>query len=341
MTEPPGNVIDFRREEGIEVISASSLLRKEFGPLQWNIDGILPAGTMLLSGKPKKGKSFLCLLIAISVAAGRPVFGKPTSGKAVLYLALEDSQRRLQRRTNGCMNSLGISPADFGDRLQLSTTSKRIDSGLIDDLRGFLSAYPETGLVVVDMLKKVTGAANPRKQLYDEQAEVGHALTKLCHEYPHLSILVVHHSRKADSEDPFDMISGTTGLPGSFDNLAVIADTEGARVLHTIGRDIEGAEIPLLMNERGMYTLQMPDPEQVRTATMSDTRKRVYEAVPKGQPYKRADIISGSGLSTADVDQQLRLLIKQGYVTKTGRGEYQKTGKRWYDNPVTDDEPTL
>lgn len=340
MSDPIDNVTSFRRQtDGIMVTSASDLLKKEFGPLHWNINGILPAGTMLLSGKPKKGKSFLSLMIAISVAAGRPVFGEETSGKGVLYLALEDSQRRLQRRTAGCANSMGISLLEFGDKLHLSTTSKRIDTGLVDDLRGFLTAYDNTGLVVVDMLKKVTGASSGRKQLYDEQAEVGHALTKLAHECPQVSFLVVHHSRKADSEDPFDMISGTTGLSGSFDNLAVITDAEGCRLLHTTGRDIEGAEIPLLMNDRGMYTLEMPNPDQILAATMSQSRLAVFDAVASTQPMTRADILKGCNLDGGIVDQQLKNLLKQGLIKKAGRNQYQKTGKRWYDEAVTDDEP--
>lgn len=338
MTHPPDRHDYFQRTECIadHMVNAADLLRQEFEPLHWNIEGILPAGTMLLAGKPKKGKSFLCLLIAISVAARRPVFGQQTSGLPVLYLGLEDSRRRLQRRLVACMNSLGTTAKELGNRLTVSTSSKRIDTGLIEELRDYLTAFDEGGVIVIDMLKKITATESRTGSLYEQQADVGHALSRLAHAHPALSILVVHHSNKANPEDPFDMISGTTGPSGSFDNLAVIADTEGARVLHTTGRDIEGAEIPLLMDKGGMYTLAMPHPEELATATMSDTRKRVYQAVPKGVAYKRADIISGSGLSESDVDQQLRLLIKEGYVVKVGRGEYQKTAKRWYDDPVPD-----
>lgn len=338
MTEPPDNVIDFTgHDDGIQVISAGELLSIDFPELHWNIQDIMPAGTMLLFGKPKKGKSFLTLMIAICVAAGKPIFGKQTSGRTVLYLALEDSQRRLKRRAKGCANSLQINPAEFGNKLHLSVTSKRIDTGLIDDLRGWMIGYPDTGLIVIDMLKKVTGASNGKKSLYDEQAEVGHALTKFSHQHPELTIVVVHHSRKADSEDPFDLASGTTGLSGSYDSLAAISDTEGTRMLHVTGRDLESAEIPLVMNERGMYTLKMPDPEEMLSASMSDTRRRVYVAVPKGQAYKRADIMRGSGLPEGIVDQQLIKLMKAGLVKKTGRGMYQKTGKRWFDEPIHDD----
>lgn len=86
-----------------------------------------------------------------------------------------------------------------------------------------MQAHPDTGVIVLDMLKKVTGAA-AGKSLYDEQSKVGDALTPFCHRWPALSIIVVHHSRKAESDDPFDLVSGTTGLSGSYDSLAALAE---------------------------------------------------------------------------------------------------------------------
>jgi DNA-binding transcriptional ArsR family regulator len=147
---------------------------------------------------------------------------------------------------------------------------------------------------------------------------------------------VVHHSRKAESDDPFDLVSGTTGLSGSYDSLAAIADTEGARVLHLTGRDIEGAEIPLLMNDRGMYTLAMPTPDQQATATMSSTRRRVFDAVPRSTAQERAKIVEDTGLDKPSVDQQLRKLKRDGLIKVVDHGKYQKTGKRWFDESIPD-----
>ena len=323
-------------EEACEImrpISAGELFNIKFGDLHWNIEDILPAGTTLLFGKPKKGKSFLALLIAISVAAGRPVFGRSTSRSGVLYLGLEDSQRRLQRRAKGCAASLGIDPGEFASRLHLATECARVDAGLLDELYAWMKSHPDTGVIVIDMLKKITGEANG-KSLYDEQSRVGDALTKFCHDYPRLSIIVVHHSRKAESDDPFDLVSGTTGLSGSYDSLAAMADTEGARVLHLTGRDIESAEIPLLMNDRGMYTLAMPTPNQQATANMSSTRRSVFDAVPSSQSRERSKIIEDTGLDKATVDQQLRKLKHAGLIKTVDHGKYQKTGKRWFDESI-------
>ncbi|MET0013050.1 MAG: AAA family ATPase [Sedimenticola sp.] len=312
------------------LISCVDLLEKQFDELHWNIEGLLPEGTMLIFGKPKKGKSYLTLMFAISTASGRPVFGRKSSGRRVLYMGLEDSERRLQRRLKICASSLGIDVGEFAGNMDVTITSKRLDSGLIEELRAWMERNPDAGLVVIDMLKKITPEKASR-DLYEEQARVGEALTKFSHEYPNLSILVVHHASKGQSDDPFDLASGTTGLSGSYDSLAVIADTEGERILHVTGRDVETMEIPLRMDDRGMYTLEPIDPEEIRQASMSDTRCAVYTAVSASMSFSRKDIINGCRLSGGIVDQQLRKLKRDGLITQPERGRYQRTKKRFFE----------
>ena len=62
------------------------------------IDGLLPAGTYLLAGAPKIGKSFLVLQMAYQVSMGEPFLGFSSRQGTVLYLALEDTNADLIRR---------------------------------------------------------------------------------------------------------------------------------------------------------------------------------------------------------------------------------------------------
>ncbi len=101
--------------------------------------------------------------------------------------------------------------------------------------------------------------------------------------------------------------------------------------MHVTGRDIEGAEIPLLMNDSGMYTLDAADPDEIQQAGMSSTRRAVFNAVASTQSMTRKEIISGCGLDKGTVDQQLIKLVKAGLVKHTDHGMYQKTGKNFYD----------
>ena len=62
------------------------------------IDGLLYAGTYLLAGAPKVGKSFLMAQLAYHVSTGETLWGYSVHRSEVLYLALEDDYQRLQGR---------------------------------------------------------------------------------------------------------------------------------------------------------------------------------------------------------------------------------------------------
>src|SRR5215203_3009482 len=79
--------------------SAAELRRKEFPPIRYVVPGYIGEGCTLLAGRPKLGKSWLMLDVGLAVAAGRICLGETQCEKGeVLYLALEDNERRLQCR---------------------------------------------------------------------------------------------------------------------------------------------------------------------------------------------------------------------------------------------------
>ena len=56
-----------------------------------------------MGGAPKLGKSWMALGLGIAVASGGRAFGSvPVEAGDALYLALEDSPRRLQSRLRTC-----------------------------------------------------------------------------------------------------------------------------------------------------------------------------------------------------------------------------------------------
>jgi hypothetical protein len=79
--------------------SASKLRIKLFPPINYVVPRFIVQGCTLLGGKPKIGKSWLCLDAGVAVARGGHCWGgiKCPEGD-VLYLALEDNERRLQDR---------------------------------------------------------------------------------------------------------------------------------------------------------------------------------------------------------------------------------------------------
>ncbi len=79
------------------------LAEQTFPETLWVVPDLLPEGLTLLAAKPKLGKSWLALGLALAVASGGVALGKvPVNQGAVLYLALEDSPKRLPSGQNCC-----------------------------------------------------------------------------------------------------------------------------------------------------------------------------------------------------------------------------------------------
>lgn len=222
------------------VISAPELQRANLPPVKYLVEGVLPDGTSLLTAASKIGKSWLVLDLGLCQASGRPFMGHKTNQCGVLYLALEDSLNRLQKRMKKILAGKEA-PAQF----YFTTEAPRLDNGLLDTLDAHLKRHPDTKLIIIDTLQKIRGQALPREsgyaQDYREMEEVKSFMDKRG-----VSVLFVHHNRKMkDDDDPFNMISGTNGIMGAADTIWTITKANRAdeeATLHITGRDVEQSE---------------------------------------------------------------------------------------------------
>jgi hypothetical protein len=116
------------------LIDPQKLCDERFPEVKHVIPGLFPEGVILLASRPKLGKSWLILQITTAVAGGTVTLvpsDHPVQGD-VLYLALEDTPRRLQRRLT---KYFGAQRETWPARLRLATTWRRLDQGGIEDLR--------------------------------------------------------------------------------------------------------------------------------------------------------------------------------------------------------------
>jgi hypothetical protein len=205
-----------------ETFTAADLMALELPPVKWIVPGILPEGVTLLAGKPKLGKSWLAFGMAIAVASGGVVLGtrRVEQGEA-LYLALEDNQRRLQKRL-GKLLSGDAAP----EGLHISTTWPRIDQGGEEALEEWIADRPGARLVVVDVLKRVRPRTTRYQSVYDADYESLEALHAFADRHG-IAVLCIHHLRKAGADDPLDEISGSTGLSGAADGVLLLKRDRG------------------------------------------------------------------------------------------------------------------
>ena len=195
------------------------------------IDGLLPVGTYLLAGAPKIGKSFLVLQMAYQVSMGEPFLGFSSRQGTVLYLALEDTYERLQKR-------LAQMTEQDSERLILSVFSETLDEGLTERLSDFWSEHADTVLIVIDTLQRVR-SRTPDGGSYAADYDTLARLKEFSDTFG-VTVLVVHHTRKEGAEDVFNMISGTNGLMGAADGALLLHKdkrTASEAVLEVVGRD--------------------------------------------------------------------------------------------------------
>jgi phage/plasmid primase-like uncharacterized protein len=219
-----------------DLITAADLCAKHFNPVRWIVPGLLPAGLTILAGAPKTGKSWFALDLAIAGATGGAVLGKVQVDPGdVLYLALEDNQRRLKSRL---LKRLGGESAP--DNLELATQWARLDQGAVDRLKEWLIGHPAARLIVIDTLARIRPPSNAKNNTYESDYAVGVELLQLAAEY-NVAIVLVHHTRKGEADDPLELISGSTGLTGGVDNVMVLQRVRGTddATLFVTGRDIE------------------------------------------------------------------------------------------------------
>lgn len=220
----------------LKIKSARELQEEQLPPIRWIVSDMIPQGLTLLASPPKYGKSWWVLDLCLSVCAGDKFMGHYTEKSGCLYLALEDSENRLQDRINRLTYN---APAPEG--FDYSITAATIDEGLIDQLEGYLDQKPETGLIVIDTLQKVKGKPLKNDSAYsDDYRQMG--LIKRVADDHSIGILLVHHLKKGKGEgDAFERISGTNGIFGSADTAIVMQKANRAdkeTTLHITGRDV-------------------------------------------------------------------------------------------------------
>lgn len=230
----------------LDIVDADTLLSIPMKKTRFIIDGLLPEGISILCGAPKIGKSWLMLWTCLQVANGKPVWGMETHKCDVLYLCLEDPFSRIQDRLYSLTES---APSN----LYFAVTSGQLGNGLQKQIHTHMENYPDTGLIVIDTLQKVRNAEKASSLTYATDYDDITALKAIADRYG-IAIVVVHHLRKMpDANDPFNQISGTTGLTGAVDSAFIITKAnrvDETAVLTASGRDIELQQLTIRFDDK-------------------------------------------------------------------------------------------
>lgn len=227
------------------LMTAHELERKEFAPLRFFVDDILPVGLAVLSAPAKSGKSWFALDLALSVAAGKPFLGFATHKCTTLYCGLEDSFRRLHDRAEKLWNG-----AALPDSCLLTTEAAAIDAGLSDEIRSVKKSFSDLGLVIIDLFKNVRSSDCFERNSYTRDYDEARRLKDVAVELDICILLVTHNRKMRDENDVFNNITGTVGLYAAVD-VGMVLQKERASdraELHINGKDVEAQTYRVEMN---------------------------------------------------------------------------------------------
>ena len=307
--------------------SLKTLLEKEFPEPEFIIDGLLPEGLTLLVGLPKTGKSFLALHIGLAVASGGVALGYfGCKQRNVLYLALEDTERRLQMRAKELLRG-SEAPKNFYWETSLR---KFIDDSGQLVLERLIKVIHEQKIefLIIDTLARIVNT-NGRKggNVYLEEYKMVEPLADL-YKNENVSVLVIHHRRKTESDEDWTLdFSGSTGITAVADTLIRFKRSRGEKKaeLKITGRDlVNDIEMALEWDDEIGFYKYIGDLDAV---VESEHSKEILAYLKGVGEAKFSDIVGILGIQKQQVLTYLARLEAKGLIKRLNRGFYSITDK--------------
>jgi RecA-family ATPase len=234
--------------------------------------------------------------------------------RGVLYLYLEDGEKVAQVRISKVLDR-----QPYPNNFHLVFAWDR-GPAAVENLRKALRQKPDIGLVVIDCLAEIRGDKKKDDSLfvYDRKSLGG--LQKLALEYQ-VAIVVVHHTRKAASEDPTDMISGTHGLASAADTTWIMQNRrEGLAVLHLKGRSVESKTVGLAFDRETGRWRWRDLAEMLRSQERKDVIDYLEQVCPESASIP--DVMSYIKRPRGATRVLLSRMATAGDIERCGHGKY-------------------
>lgn len=287
--------------------TAADLLAAEFPDPVWLAPGLIPAGMVVLAGRPKLGKSWMALQLAVAVASGGKFLDADVTRRPVLYVALEDSPRRIKDRM----------------KLQRATAGATIDfefdfPSLSDDRALFalekMRAERNYQLVVVDTMARALGKVDQ-----NDQVAIGFVVNQLQRwaiEHDLCLLLVDHHKKpSATINDLVSDVLGATSKTAAADAVMGLYRQRGQRdaTLKVTGRDIEERELSVEFDKTIGTWILRGDAEQV---VNGEQMQAILEALQTFGQATHREICEATNQDRSNAFTRLQELVARGAVQR-------------------------
>jgi len=294
----------------------AEILSKHYDSPEFIAPGLLSFGLSILAAKPKSGKSLMAMDLANSIANGSRFLGRfDLSEHGVLYLALEDTEPRLQTR----LKKISEDPNGTG-KFHFATECCRLDQGFFEHIEKFMAEKQEVKLIIIDTFNKVRRFKRRGTTPYEKDYNEINELKKFADDHK-MAIMVIHHLRKSEAKDITDTISGSTGITAAADAIFILQKERGSNLanFYVTGRDISDFEIGLTLNQESLcWEIATPTDE------MTKERAEILSVLEKANgPMKLGKIAEIVNKKKNNVHKLIAGLIVAGKVEKPDYGIYQ------------------
>ena len=238
-----------RRDFLANGIDMRSLMTEDIPPLKFAVKPILPEGLVCIAGRPKAMKSWQMLKLCFCVENGLNYLGHEVEQGNALYLALEDSKRRLKERT------FKLKHNDVQNFPTTDIEAPYLNNGLEEDLQRWIDGVKNPKLIVIDTLARVKQRVSGfnKGTAYDQDNELLRRIQQLAITNG-VCIAFITHLSKAQQDYSFDKITGSVGLQGMTDAMWLIdrGDNSPNASITGRGRDILDFQYAVKWNDETM-----------------------------------------------------------------------------------------
>lgn len=322
----------------LDGMTAADLLRQDFDPPEYVVEGVIPEGVTLLASPPKIGKTFLCLNVALAVATGGKALGKADVKEGrVLYVDLDGSKRGAQSRLEEMLDEIDEAEnLEDLTRFDYYSEFPRVDDEDPADamayLRHYLERFDNVELVIFDTLADVRPKTSGTRNMYEVDREALTPFRDLVHEFD-TSAVFVHHTNKGKHGDHVKRVSGSSGLASAVDNIIIMQKERGQHdaELQVTPREEEERTLRLTFDEYVLtWRLEGPAGQFAKTAERQAILDALRELTDNGEgdpvgPKRVADELPDTKPENVRALLKKMVEAEEPRVEKVGYGEYKPT----------------
>lgn len=265
----------------LQLIDAQELLLMPLDETPFLVEDIIPGGVNILAGDEKSGKSWMMLQLAISIATDRDFLDHHVDQGKVLYLSLEDTYARIQKRAFKLTDEIG-----YG-RILMGIQSGTLDSDLMEQLNDTVTNSPGIKLIIIDTLQLIRGSGKDLSYAND-YSDVA-KLKDFAREHE-LSVFLVHHLRKqGDAHNIFNRLNGTKGINGAVDTMFILdkeSEYSNRATLYVKGRDIQPIEMQIEFRDCKWELLSIRTQEEIAAANTPEAIHKLVDFINERRSWR-------------------------------------------------------